>query len=421
MSSGVQRASAATLTDTSRPTARTASKSPSDAIGKPASRTSTPELGQLVRHAHLLGHGHAAAGRLLAVAQGGVEDGRPGRSRSSGDGAVEPRIRQIYISALDHNVYLSDKASLMELYSLQVFRAVVTERSFSRAAEKLLRTQPAVSLSLQRLEAELGEKLIDRIGARPGPDRRRAHGARVRAPLREPAPGAGQRAGRAARQGRRPPDDRRQRIVDAVPAAAHRALPPPLPQGQGAGAAQPVEQDPERAPRRQPRAGRGQLRSRPTTASSPRSSTPTRWPSSCRPSTASRGARRCRSPSSAWRRSSRTTWSRPTARWCVREFRRHKVPLNMDVEMPTLETIRKLVQSNEGVAFLPTHVRAARGRAQRRLRGQGQGAARRADDPPAARQGAHAQPRGAGLPGRRAGTVPEADAAALRLRRPPLP
>jgi DNA-binding transcriptional LysR family regulator len=37
----------------------------------------------------------------------------------------------------------------------------------------------------------------------------------------------------------------------------------------------------------------------------------------------------------------------------LREFRRHKVPLNMEVEMPTLETIRKLVQSNEGVAFLP--------------------------------------------------------------------
>jgi DNA-binding transcriptional LysR family regulator len=37
----------------------------------------------------------------------------------------------------------------------------------------------------------------------------------------------------------------------------------------------------------------------------------------------------------------------------LREFRRHKVPLNMDVEMPTLETIRRFVQSNEGVAFLP--------------------------------------------------------------------
>src|SRR5580658_5372032 len=52
----------------------------------------------------------------------------------------------------------------MELYSLHVFLTVATERSFSRAAEKLLRTQPAVSLSLQRLEQELGEKLIDRSG-----------------------------------------------------------------------------------------------------------------------------------------------------------------------------------------------------------------------------------------------------------------
>ena len=37
----------------------------------------------------------------------------------------------------------------------------------------------------------------------------------------------------------------------------------------------------------------------------------------------------------------------------LREFQRHKVPLNMDVEMPTLETIRRLVQNDEGVAFLP--------------------------------------------------------------------
>ena len=52
----------------------------------------------------------------------------------------------------------------MELYSLHVFLTVATERSFSRAAGRLARTQPAVSLSLQRLEQELGEKLIDRSG-----------------------------------------------------------------------------------------------------------------------------------------------------------------------------------------------------------------------------------------------------------------
>jgi DNA-binding transcriptional LysR family regulator len=37
----------------------------------------------------------------------------------------------------------------------------------------------------------------------------------------------------------------------------------------------------------------------------------------------------------------------------LRAFERHKVPLHMDVEMPTVETIRKLVLRNEGVAFLP--------------------------------------------------------------------
>jgi DNA-binding transcriptional LysR family regulator len=52
----------------------------------------------------------------------------------------------------------------VELHSLQVFLTVANEKSFSRAAEKLFRTQPAVSLAIQRLEQELGEKLIDRSG-----------------------------------------------------------------------------------------------------------------------------------------------------------------------------------------------------------------------------------------------------------------
>jgi DNA-binding transcriptional LysR family regulator len=50
----------------------------------------------------------------------------------------------------------------MELHPLRVFLTVASEKSFSRAAQKLLRTQPAISLSIQRLEVELGEKLIDR-------------------------------------------------------------------------------------------------------------------------------------------------------------------------------------------------------------------------------------------------------------------
>lgn len=50
----------------------------------------------------------------------------------------------------------------MELSQLMIFLTVASEKSFSRAAQKLLRTQPAVSLAVQRLEAEIGEKLLDR-------------------------------------------------------------------------------------------------------------------------------------------------------------------------------------------------------------------------------------------------------------------
>lgn len=50
----------------------------------------------------------------------------------------------------------------MELSQLSIFLTVASEKSFSRAAQKLERTQPAISLAVQRLEAELGEKLLDR-------------------------------------------------------------------------------------------------------------------------------------------------------------------------------------------------------------------------------------------------------------------
>jgi DNA-binding transcriptional LysR family regulator len=55
----------------------------------------------------------------------------------------------------------------MELYPLKVFLAVATQKSFSRAAEKMLRTQPAISLAVQRLEAELQNRLIDRSATPP--------------------------------------------------------------------------------------------------------------------------------------------------------------------------------------------------------------------------------------------------------------
>src|SRR3974377_797342 len=50
----------------------------------------------------------------------------------------------------------------MDLTSLRIFLAVAEERSFSRAAAKVHRTQPAVSQAVKRLEDDLGEQLIDR-------------------------------------------------------------------------------------------------------------------------------------------------------------------------------------------------------------------------------------------------------------------
>lgn len=47
---------------------------------------------------------------------------------------------------------------------LNVFLVVMEEKSFTRAAEKLGRTQPAITQAIQRLEMELGETLIDRSG-----------------------------------------------------------------------------------------------------------------------------------------------------------------------------------------------------------------------------------------------------------------
>jgi DNA-binding transcriptional LysR family regulator len=55
----------------------------------------------------------------------------------------------------------------MELSQLETFLAVAEERSFSRAAARLHRTQPAVSQVIRKLEDDVGEILFDRA-ARDG-------------------------------------------------------------------------------------------------------------------------------------------------------------------------------------------------------------------------------------------------------------
>jgi len=48
----------------------------------------------------------------------------------------------------------------MDLAALQVFQMVARERSYSRAAEKLYRTQPAVSIAMRKLQDFVGQPLF---------------------------------------------------------------------------------------------------------------------------------------------------------------------------------------------------------------------------------------------------------------------
>ena len=54
----------------------------------------------------------------------------------------------------------------MESERLAAFRAVARSLSFSRAAEQLHKTQPAISQSIRALENALGERLFLRLGRR---------------------------------------------------------------------------------------------------------------------------------------------------------------------------------------------------------------------------------------------------------------
>lgn len=240
----------------------------------------------------------------------------------------------------------------MELYPLKVFLTVANEKSFSRAAEKLLRTQPAVSLAVQKLESDLEERLMDRSGK----DLILTDAGRIvleyarrfenlegelenaLAELRDNSAGrliVGANESTALYLLQHIQEYRRR--YAKVKVQVRRTLSSKVP-GQlidGDLELGLISYDPEDerlvsmviftdhlafvvSPRHR-FAGRDEI------------------------SISELGmetfiAHNVLSPYRAH---------------VLREFQRHKVPLNMDVEMPTVETIRKLVQRNEGVAFLP--------------------------------------------------------------------
>jgi DNA-binding transcriptional LysR family regulator len=240
----------------------------------------------------------------------------------------------------------------MELYPLQVFLTIAAEKSFSRAAEKLLRTQPAVSLALQRLELQLGERLIDRsakdlvltdAGQTVLDYARRFENLRQEmenalAELRDNS------AGRLTIGANESTTlylldhiERYRHLYPKVKMQVRRSLSSKIPSELIDGNLElgVISYDP----------GDARLVSSVLFTDSlvfvvsPRH----------------RYARR--KTVSIVDLGQETFIAHnvvsPYREVVLREFQRHKVPLNMEIEMPTVETIRRLVEDNQGVAFLP--------------------------------------------------------------------
>lgn len=240
----------------------------------------------------------------------------------------------------------------MDLYPLKVFLTVAAEKSFSRAAEKLLRTQPAVSLAIQKLESDLQEKLIDRSGkdllltdaGRIVYDYARrfenleADLENALAELRDNS------AGRLVVGANESTSlyllghiERYRRLYPKVKVQVRRSLSSRIPSQLIDGDLElgVISYDPEDDRLNSMVIYTDHL----AFVVSPQH----RFANREEVSINELGmetfiAHNVLSPYRAV---------------VLKEFQRHKVSLNMDVEMPTVETIRKMVQRNEGVAFLP--------------------------------------------------------------------
>jgi DNA-binding transcriptional LysR family regulator len=240
----------------------------------------------------------------------------------------------------------------MELYPLHVFLTVANEKSFSRAAEKLFRTQPAVSLALQRLESTLGEKLIERNAkdmvltdaGRAVLDYARrfenltAELTNALAELRDNS------AGRLTIGANESTTlylldyiERYRRLYPKVKVQIRRSLSSKIPSEIIDGNLElgVISYDP-----RDERIKAQVI----YTDSLAFVVAPTH--------------RLAERPSVSITELGNETFIAhnvlsPYREVVLREFQRHQVPLNMDIEMPTVETIRKLVQTAIGVAFIP--------------------------------------------------------------------
>lgn len=240
----------------------------------------------------------------------------------------------------------------MLLHSLKVFLAVANEKSFSRAAEKMLRTQPAISLAVQRLESEIGEKLIDRsakdllltdAGKIVVDFARRfqnleADMQNALAELRDNS------AGRLIIGANESTSlyllghiERYRRQFPRIKVQVRRSLSSKMPDAL-------IDGDLEL----------GVISYDPTDE---RLDSTVIYTDHLSFVVAPEHRFASRETVAISELDMETfiahNVASPYRDVVLKEFQRHKVPLNMDVEMPTIETIKKMVQRNEGVAFLP--------------------------------------------------------------------
>jgi DNA-binding transcriptional LysR family regulator len=240
----------------------------------------------------------------------------------------------------------------MELHALQVFWTVANERSFSRAAEKLFRTQPAVSLAVQRLEQQFGEKLIDRSGKDlilTDAGRTVLEYARRFQSLQQELDNSlaelrDNSAGRLTIGANESTTlyllqhiEKYRELYPKVKVQIRRSLSSKIPSELLDGNLElgMISYDP----------GDERLKSKVIYTDSLAFVVSPRH-------------RLAQKKSVALTDLGAETFIAhnvisPYRDVVIREFQAHKVPLHMDVEMPTIETIRKLVQNNIGVAFLP--------------------------------------------------------------------
>lgn len=240
----------------------------------------------------------------------------------------------------------------MELHALRVFLTVANEKSFSRAGEKLLRTQPAISLAIQRLEQMLGEKLIDRsakdllltdAGKIVLEYARRFENLQsdlenALAELRDKS------AGRLTIGANESSTlylldhiDRYRRLYPKIRVQVRRSLSSKIPaeliDGELELGILTYDPEDERLVTRVIYTDHLAFVTSPQHRLAPRSEV----------SITELGGETFIAHNVV----------SPYRRVVIREFQHYKVPLHMDLEMPTVESIRKMVERNEGVAFLP--------------------------------------------------------------------